>query len=151
MRFLIKESGLLGVSGLSNYMRALMEAAARGHRRAQLALDMFAYRVKKYLGAYLAVLNGSDAIVFTGGIGENAAPLREKMCADLNHLGVRLDTSRNASVHAQEAVISPAGCKPAVLVVPTNEELEIALQTHVTVREMTRVHIGRTANETGDL
>ena len=83
-----RKSGMLGISGLSNDVRALVEAAARGHKRATLALDMFAYRVRKYIGAYMAALNGCDAIVFTGGIGENAGPLRERICSNLEYLGV---------------------------------------------------------------
>ncbi len=122
-------SGLLGVSGLSNDVRTLLEAASEGHERARLALDMFAYRAKKYIGAYLAVLNGADAIVFTGGIGENAAPLREKMCSGLDRLGIRLDRDRNATTQSREAVISSPDSRIAVMVVPTNEELEIALET----------------------
>ena len=124
-----KKSGMLGVSGLSNDVRALIEAAARGHKRATLALDMFAYRVRKYIGAYMAVLNGCDAIVFTGGIGENAAPLREKICSDMKYLGITIDVSRNAGVFAREAIVSAPLSKVTVMVVPTNEELEIARDT----------------------
>ena len=122
-------SGLLGVSGLSNDVRPLKEAAERGHARAVLALDMFAYRVKKYIGAYMAVLDGCEAIVFTGGIGEKAAFLREKICSDLESLGIRLDVTRNASVASEEAIISLPSSKVTVMVVPTNEELEIARET----------------------
>ena len=124
-----RRSGLLGISGVSNDVRVLIEAAARGHKRATLALDMFCYRVKKYIGAYFAVLNGCDALVFTGGIGENAAPLREKICADLDALGIRIDSHRNAEVFATEAVISAPLTNVAVMVVPTREELEIAQET----------------------
>jgi acetate kinase len=124
-----RKSGMLGVSGLSNDVRTLVEAAARGHKRATLALDMFAYRVRKYIGAYMAVLNGCDAIVFTGGVGENAAPLRERICSNLEYLGVSLDVSRNAGVFSREAIISSPLSKVALLVVPTNEELEIARDT----------------------
>ena len=124
-----RKSGMLGVSGLSNDVRTLIEAAAKGHRRATLALDMFAYRVKKYVGAYMAVLNGCDAIVFTGGIGENAAPLREKICRDLEFFGIRLDTGRNAEVFGREGMISAPLSKVALMVVPSNEEWEIARET----------------------
>jgi len=124
-----RKSGLLGVSGLSNDMRALFKAAKGGHERAALALKMFGYRVRKYIGAYLAVLNGADAMVFTGGIGENAAEQRETICSDLDGLGVELDAARNAGVHAEEAIVSRPTSKVAVMVVPTNEELEIARET----------------------
>jgi len=124
-----KKSGMLGVSGLSNDMRTLIEAASNGHERARLALDMFAYRVRKYIGAYLAVLNGGDAIVFTGGIGENAPSLRQDVCSDLDRLGIEIDPGRNASVRSEEAVISAPGSQVVVMVVPTNEELEIARET----------------------
>jgi len=124
-----KKSGMLGVSGLSNDMRILIEAASNGHERARLALDMFAYRVRKYIGAYLAVLNGGDAIVFTGGIGENAPSLRQDVCSDLDRLGIEIDPGRNASVRSEEAVISAPGSQVVVMVVPTNEELEIARET----------------------
>jgi len=134
-----KKSGLLGVSGLSNDVRTLLKAADEGHRRARLALEMFAYRVRKYIGAYLAVLNGADAIVFTGGIGENAAPVRERICAGLDRLGVILAPDRNDSARATEAVISAEGSPVRVMVVPTNEELEIAIETDLVVRRGVQV------------
>lgn len=124
-----RNSGLLGLSGLSNDARTLVEASARGHKRATLALEVFCYHVRKYIGSYLAVLNGCDAIVFTGGIGENAAPLRERICSDLDYLGISIDVGRNASVFSREAIISAPLSKIALLVVPTNEELEIARDT----------------------
>jgi acetate kinase len=124
-----RKSGLLGISGLSNDVRTLVEAADDGDPRAVLALEMFAYRVKQYIGAYMAVLNGCDAIIFTGGVGENATTVREQICAGLNALGIRMSLERNNAVHAEEAVISTALSDVALLVVPTNEEWEIARET----------------------
>jgi len=124
-----KKSGLLGVSGVSNDMRPLLDAAAEGNARARLALDMFAYRAKKYIGAYLAVLNGADAIVFTGGIGERDPDQRNWICSGLETLGIVLDAKRNAEIRAVEATISAPESRIKVMVVPTNEELEIARET----------------------
>jgi acetate kinase len=124
-----RKSGLLGVSGVSNDMRTLIEAAEKGNRRAKLALEMFAYRVRKYIGAYLAVLNGADAVVFTGGIGERDPAQREMICSGLENLGIEMDKELNARIIAQEALISAPGSRIKVMVVPTNEELEIARET----------------------
>jgi len=124
-----RKSGLLGVSGVSNDMRPLLDEAVKGNRRARLALDMFAYRAKKYIGAYLAVLNGADAIVFTGGIGERDPDQRNWICSGLETLGIVLDAKKNAEVLAAEATISAPGSRIEVMVVPTNEELEIARET----------------------
>ncbi len=124
-----KQSGLLGVSGVSNDFRTLQKAAANGNERAQLAMDMFAYRVRKYLGAYLAVLDGCDAVIFTGGIGEHQAGIRAAICGGLGHLGIELDSERNAAIHGKAAVISRPDSRIAVVIMPTNEELEIARQT----------------------
>lgn len=121
-----RRSGLAGISGVSNDCRTLTQASQAGHARATLALDMFAYRVKKYIGAYMAVLNGADAVIFTGGIGENAVDIRRSICADMDHLGIELDAERNAAALGVEAVISRPDSAVAVMVVPTNEELEIA-------------------------
>ena len=129
-----KKSGLLGVSGVSNDMRTLIEAARDGSDRAQLAIEMFAYRVKKYIGAYTAVLNGCDAVVFTGGIGERSALQRSMICSNLDNIGILLDENRNAQTEAVEATISAAGSHIAVLVIPTNEELEIARETAALTR-----------------
>jgi acetate kinase len=124
-----KQSGLLGISGVSNDARALWEAADDGNERAKLALAMFAYRVKKYIGAYLAVLNGADAIIFTGGIGERDIELRKMICSDMQALGVELDLEQNQKTFGTEAIISTPASATTVLVVPTNEELEIAQET----------------------
>jgi acetate kinase len=123
-----RESGLLGLSGLSNDMRSVTEAAAGGHERAKLALDVFGYRIKKYIGSYLAVLGGAEAIVFTGGIGENNGSMRATATAGLAELGVKIDAEKNAKAHG-EADVSAADSRVKILVVPTNEELVIARDT----------------------
>jgi acetate kinase len=123
-----KQSGLLGISGLTNDMRDLLEEeSAHGDRRARLAIDIFCLRVKKYIGAYLARMNGADAIVFTGGIGENAATVRARICAGMDFLGIALDSERNAAcTGGAEGPIGAAGGRVGVWVIPTNEELLIA-------------------------
>jgi acetate kinase len=124
-----KHSGLLGISGLSHDMRALLEAEEKGNERAKLAVDVFCYRLRKYLAAYLGVLGGADAIAFAGGIGENAAAIRTRGLTGLDALGVGLDPARNAATVGAEAEISAAGARTRVFVVPTNEELLIARDT----------------------
>lgn len=126
-----KQSGLLGISGLTNDMRDLLEEeAAHGDRRARLAIEIFCLRVKKYVGAYLARLNGADAIVFTGGIGENAPTVRWRICSELDFLGIALDPERNAAcVGGVEGEIGAAGNRVRAFVIPTNEELLIARDT----------------------
>jgi acetate kinase len=126
-----KQSGLLGISGLTNDMRELLaEASEHDDRRARLAIEMFAYRVRKYIGAYLAAMNGADAILFAGGIGENAAPVRALICEGLEWLGVTIDPARNtATVGGGEGKISAEGSRVEVWVVPTDEELLIARDT----------------------
>ncbi|MCL4820000.1 MAG: acetate kinase [Vicinamibacteria bacterium] len=121
-----KHSGLLGLSGVSNDMRALLEAEAQGNPRAKLAIDVFCYRLRKYVGAYAAALGGLDALAFAGGIGENAAAIRERALHGLEGLGLRVDPERNAAANGVEARISPEGAPVAVAVIPTNEELLIA-------------------------
>jgi len=129
-----KKSGLLGVSGVGNDVRVIHAAAEKGDPRARLALDIFAYRVKKYIGAYLAALNGCDAVVFTGGIGENDIRTREKICSGLQWLGIRLDPAANQSAVGNASVISALQSRVKLLVIPTNEELEIARETVPFVR-----------------
>jgi acetate kinase len=125
-----KQSGMLGITGISSDMREIEKAAhMENNDRALLGLDMYNYRVKKYIGAYAAAMGGVNMIVFAGGIGENAPDTREKICADLEFLGVKLDLKKNSELHAKEAVISRDGSKVKVLVVPTNEELVIAEDT----------------------
>ncbi|MBE7500658.1 MAG: acetate kinase [Verrucomicrobiales bacterium] len=123
---LCREGGLKGVSGVSNDIRDIQTAADQGHPRARLALDFFVHETRRWIGAYLAQLNGADALVFTAGIGENRAETRAAICAELDQLGVVLDPERNAATRAQEAVISPPGAKVTVMVIPTNEELVVA-------------------------
>ncbi len=124
-----KESGLLGVSGVSNDMRVIEEEAAAGNERCQLALDKFAFMAKKYCGAFAAAMGGLDCLVFTAGIGENSPLMRHMICDDLQFLGVELDADKNEKAirGKSEAVISCG--KTAVLVIPTNEEKMIALDT----------------------
>jgi len=122
------QSGLLGVSGLSSDMRDIEEAAAAGHARAQLALDIFCYRLKKYIGAYAAAMGGLDALVFTAGIGEKSAIVRAKSCAGLEFLGISIDPERNRTRAAGE--ISRPGSPVQVFVIPTDEELLIARDTY---------------------
>jgi acetate kinase len=137
-----KKSGLVGVSGVSNDMRALLAAAGEGHRRARLAIDIFCYRVRKYLGAYAAALPRLDAVIFTGGIGENAAPVRAGILEGLEaNLGISFDPAKNqAAVGGQEADIAARDSRVHVLVVPTNEEKAIAADTYALSRQK---HAGR--------
>jgi acetate kinase len=123
-----KHSGLLGISGLTSDMRELLaEEAEHGDRRARLAIDVFCYRVKKYIGAYLAAMNGADAIVFTGGIGENSAEVRARICDGLDWLGIAVDDARNtAMAGGAEGRIDRDGTRVELWVVPTDEELLIA-------------------------
>lgn len=125
-----KQSGLLGISGLSNDIRNLLKLAAQGNERAALAIDVFCYRIRKYIGAYTAVLEPLDAIVFTGGIGEHAAGLREQICTGMSQLGVLFDPGANETAVAEEAEISAARSTVKVFVVPTNEQVAIANDTY---------------------
>jgi acetate kinase len=124
-----KHSGLYGVSGLSNDMRELLAEEAKGNERARLAIDIFCYRVKKYVAAYAAAMGGADAVIFTGGIGENAAPVRERSMQGLEFMGVHVDLGKNAAAIGKEADVSAEGATVRVLVIPTNEELLIARDT----------------------
>jgi len=123
-----KKSGLLGVTGISSDMRDVEEAAASGNERADLALSVFCYRIRKYIGAYSAAMGGLDAVVFTGGIGENSAIVRAKACQGLEFLGVELDEEKNAALQGKVEINKPGG-KVKILIVPTNEELMIARET----------------------
>ena len=124
-----KHSGLLGVSGLSHDMRTLLEAEAKGNERAKLAVDLFCYRLRKYIAAYVGALGGSDALVFAGGIGENAPAVRERSLRGLEAVGFALDPARNEAAQGVEAEISPDGSRSRVFVIPTDEELLIARDT----------------------
>ena len=124
-----KNSGLLGISGLTNDMREIVEAAQSGHSRAQLALDMYCYRLKRYIGAYAAILGGVDYIIFTAGVGENQPPVRKGCLEGLEFMGVQLDIETNEKVYGQETVISSPDSKVTVAVIPTDEELMMAQDT----------------------
>lgn len=126
-----KQSGLLGISGLTNDMRELLdEARENDDRRARLAIEIFCYRARKYIGAYLAAMNGAEAVVFAGGIGENSAEVRAKICDGLRWLGLELDAERNNRMIAgREGAISTDASRLAAYVIPTNEELLIARDT----------------------
>jgi acetate kinase len=132
-KLLNKKSGLIGLSGSSNDMRELLARAGEGDARAQLAIDVFCYRIKKYIGGYLAALGHVDAVVFTAGIGENAAQVRFQATADLQVLGIRVDPAKNAAARG-ETDVSADGATVRVLVVPTNEEKMIAAETFALAR-----------------
>jgi len=139
-----RKSGLLGISGVSNDVRNLEELAQKGNTQAKLAIDIFCYRIKKYIGAYCAVLDKVDAVVFTGGIGENAVFLRQQICTGLTQIGVQLDGAANqaavaplpdqSQVQAKEAEINTKDSRVKVFVIPTNEQAAIANDTY----ELTR-------------
>jgi acetate kinase len=126
MTMLNKHSGLYGISGVSNDMREVLAEEAKGNERARLAVEMFCYRLRKYVAAYAAAMSGADAVIFTGGIGENAATIRERSLAGLEFMGIAVDPERNAAAVGREGEISPEGSTIRVLVIPTNEELIIA-------------------------
>ena len=128
LNILNKKSGVLGISGISSDFRDPGAAAAQGNERAQLALDKFIYEVKKYIGAYATVMGGVDAIVFTAGIGENSIDLRRKICEGLEYMGIKMDAEKN-NVRGKEADVSAADSKVKIFVIPTNEELMIAMDT----------------------
>ncbi|MDT8901233.1 acetate/propionate family kinase [Anaeroselena agilis] len=126
--YLNKKSGVLGLSGISSDFRDIEEAANEGNERAQLALDVFAYKVRKYIGGYVAAMGGVDAIVFTAGLGENSVSMRDKICQGLEFLGTRIDPVKN-NVRGKATEISVDGAKVKIFVIPTNEELVIARDT----------------------
>ena len=125
-RQLTKEGGLKGLSGVSNDVRDITDAAGKGNANAQLALDVFVASTRHWIGGYFLELNGADAIVFTAGTGENRAELRAAICANLENLGIKLDIEKNNSTRATEAVISAADSAVKIFVIPTNEELVVA-------------------------
>jgi len=132
-----KHSGMLGISGISSDMREVESAAEEGDNRAILALKMYEYRIKKYIGAYAAAMGGVDLLIFTGGIGENASEIRENVCRDLEYMGLEFDKQINNGVRSKELVISKKGSRVTVMIVPTNEEFVIATET----REIAEHHI----------
>ncbi|MDE3056361.1 MAG: acetate kinase [Bacteroidota bacterium] len=135
-----KQSGLLGISGLTNDMRDLIDEEKENQdRRAKMAIEIFCQRVKKYIGAYLAEMNGADAIVFTGGIGENSPTIRKRICEGLEWLGIEMDESLNAETRAgKEGEIQKRSSRVKIFVIPTNEELLIARDTVRCVKDAPR-------------
>ena len=129
MNVLNKKSGVQGMSGLSSDFRDLQAGHEAGNELATNAIEVFSYRVAKYIGSYVAAMNGVDAIAFTAGIGENVSLVREKVMSYLGYLGITVDTEMNNATHGEEAVISTADSKVKVCVIPTNEELAIARET----------------------
>ena len=126
--YLNKKSGVLGISGVSSYFRDVEEAAVAGNERAQLALDVFVHKVRSYIGSYTAAMGGVDAIIFTAGLGENSAMMRDKICNGLEYLGTRIDLERN-KIRGQAKEVSVEGSKVKIFVIPTNEEVMIARDT----------------------
>jgi acetate kinase len=124
-----KHSGMQGISGHSSDMRDIIQEAKEGHANSKLALDIYCYRIKKYIGAYTACMGGLDALVFTAGIGENSPAIRERCCGGLEFLGIELDEGRNEEAVGVEALISKDKSKVKVFAIPTNEELVIAQET----------------------
>jgi acetate kinase len=135
-----KHSGMLGISGISSDMREIESAAEEGDERAILALKMYEYRVRKYIGAYAAAMCGVDLLIFTGGIGENAVETRENICNGLEFIGLKFDPSANDGVHSKEKIISKKDSSVTVMIIPTNEEFVIASET----REIAEHHISKT-------
>ena len=133
--YLNKKSGILGISGISSDFRDVEQAASEGNERAQLAIDIFAYKVKKYIGSYVAAMGGVDAIVFTAGLGENSPFMRDKICNGLEYLGTRIDKERNM-VRGKEQEISVKRAPVKIFVIPTNEELVIARDTANVCKEL---------------
>jgi len=129
-----KHSGVLGVSGVSSDMREVEEAADAGNERAKLALDMYQYRVKKYIGSYTAAMGGVDAIVFTGGIGENADEMRKNIVSNFEYLGLEFDDTKNKGVRGKEKELTKDSSRVKVWIVPTDEELVIARDTYEIVK-----------------
>lgn len=129
-----RESGLMGICG-ANDMREILHLAGQGNDRAALAIDMYCYRIKKYIGAYSAVLGHVDALIFTGGIGQNAAGIRQSVCADLNGLGIDIDSRKNETATGDVSEVQSDHSSVRILVIATNEELEIAQQTVTAIRK----------------
>lgn len=127
--YLNKQSGVLGITGISSDMRDVENAANEGNERAILALKMYSYRIKKYIGAYAAAMGGVDAVVFTAGVGENQTGMRFDACENLDFLGIKIDKEKNDKIRGKEAVISTPDSRVKVVVVPTDEEIVIARDT----------------------
>lgn len=131
-----KKSGVLGISGISSDMRDLENAAMQGNKRAKLALDVYAYKVKKYIGSYIAAMNGLDLLIFTGGIGENSIHMREQITSNMEYLGIKIDKNINDSIKGVDAIISTKDSKVFTIVATTNEELVIARDTMRIVNDL---------------
>jgi acetate kinase len=125
-----KHSGLMAISGISSDMREVEQAMSEGDKNAKLAFEMYEYRLRKYIGAYMAAMNGIDVLVFTAGVGENSVLLRQTVCKQLTFFGVDLDEERNQTISSDERRISTTASRVEVLVIPTNEELMIARETY---------------------
>lgn len=134
--FVNKKSGMQGLTGISSDMRDIYNAMMEGDERAKMALDAYAYRIKKYIGAYAAAMNGVDVIVFTGGVGENHSYTRRLVCSDMDYLGIKIDFDLNEKIHGDEAVLSTADSKVKVCVIPTDEESMIASDTKAIVEKL---------------
>jgi len=130
-----KHSGMQGISGVSSDMQDIIAESQKGNTGAQLALDVYCYRIRKYIGAYAAAMGGLDALVFTAGIGENSPLVRKKCCENLEFLGIRIDDEKNEQAKKIEAEIQTNESRVKVLCVPTNEELVIALDTRRVIQE----------------
>ncbi|HKL96307.1 MAG TPA: acetate kinase, partial [Paludibacteraceae bacterium] len=124
-----KKSGMLGISGVSSDMRDIEKAIEAENPRAKLAMEMYNYRIKKYIGSYTAALNGLDVLVFTGGVGENQSGTRQSVCEGLSYLGVEIDLALNAKSRGEEIELSTKNSKVRVVVIPTDEEFMIASDT----------------------
>lgn len=133
--YLNKKSGVIGITGISSDMRDIENAAKEGNERAQLALKMYDYRIKKYIGAYAAALGGVDVVVFTAGVGENQTGTRAQTCKGLEFMGIKIDEAKNATIHGEEAIISTPDSKVKVVVVPTDEEIVIARDTKELIKK----------------
>jgi len=124
-----KHSGLAGISGVSSDMREIIEEAEGGNKNAKLALEIYCYRLKKYIGSYAAAMGGLDALVFTAGVGENSPVVRKMSCENLGFIGIELDEDKNKAAIGTESDISADNARVKVLAIPTNEELVIAQDT----------------------
>lgn len=139
-----KHSGLDGISGISNDMREILKQMNAGNDRAKLAVDIFCYRLKKYISSYYGIMNGADALIFTAGIGENADQIREITCTGLECIGIKIDTAKNKNANGTETLISAKSSKMDIFVIPTNEELIIARDTKKIVDNMNKVNKDKT-------
>jgi len=124
-----KHSGLIGISGVSSDMREILSASNDSHTNAKLALEIYCYRLKKYIGSYIAAMNGLDNLVFTGGVGENSPDVRALTCQGMEYLGIKIDQNKNLAAKAVEADVAADDSRARILVIPTNEELVIARDT----------------------